>query len=108
MKEILSKSGLTLMTVLFLMGCSQDLPFEYRYLSRDVVQIQYQGNIYQLNRLGRKVPAPFDYQFESDGDIDITVDGKTYDIDSPFDIDKPKVKKKTTKKRRSSSRSKKR
>lgn len=108
MKNIVLKSAVMVMSVLFLMACGQDLPFEYRYLSRDIVQIQYQGKMYQLNRLGQRVPTPFDYQFEPDGDIDIRIDGKTYDIDSPFDIDKPKVKKKTTKKRRSSSKSKKR
>lgn len=80
-------------------GCGQDLPFEYRYISANTVQIQYMEKVYELQRFGGKVNAPFDYVFESDGDLDITIAGKTYDIDSPYDIDKPK-KKKVTKKRK--------
>lgn len=86
-------------------GCGQDLPFEYQYLSANQVQIKYQGQEYVLNRWGGKVSAPFDYEFESDGDLDIMIGGKVYDIDSPYDIDKSKkkskkIKKKKTKKKR--------
>ncbi len=85
---------------LLTIGCGQDLPFEYRYLSANVVQIQYMDQLYELNRFGVKIDAPFDYEFESDGDLDVMIAGKRYDIDSPYDIDKPKTtKKKTTKKR---------
>jgi len=85
-------------------GCGQDLPFEYRYLSANLVQIKYLDKVYELNRYGDNNAVPFKFQFESDGDLDITISGKTYDIDSPYDIDKPKVtkkKKKSSKKTRS-------
>ncbi|MCG8616319.1 MAG: hypothetical protein MI802_08890 [Desulfobacterales bacterium] len=85
-------------------GCGQDLPFEYKYLSATKVRIDYQGNSYHLDRFGPKQNTPFSYAFESDGDLDITIAGKTYDIDSPYDIDKPKSSKtKKAKKKKSSS-----
>ena len=81
-------------------GCGQDLPFEYRYLSANQVQIRYQEKVYDLQRFGPKINTPFDYAFEPDGDLDITIAGKTYDIDSPYDIDKPKKKKVKKKKKK--------
>ncbi len=54
--------------------------------------------MYRLKRFGPKVSTPFEYRFESDGDLDITVAGKTYDIDSPYDIDSSKTAKKEEKK----------
>lgn len=81
---------------IFAMGCGQDLPFEYRYISANLVQIKYMDSVYELNRYGTKTDGPFEYQFEPDGDLDIIIAGKTYEIDSPYDIKKTKVKKKKT------------
>lgn len=88
---------ISVLLFLITVGCGEDLPFEYRYLSASVVRINYMGAQYHLNRYGSKTDTPFEYEFESDGDIDITISGKIYDIDSPYDIDKPKVSKKTIK-----------
>ncbi len=99
MKRLLS---ISIMGFFFLstIGCGQDLPFEYRYLSANLVQIEYMGKVYELNRFGQTINAPFEYEFESDGDLDLVIAGKRYDIDSPYDIDKPKTtKKRTTKKK---------
>ncbi len=81
-------------------GCGEDLPFEYKYTSANVVMIKYKGSIYELDRFGMKTAAPFTYRFEPDGDLDIMIDGKVYDIDSPYDLDKPKVSKKKRKSKR--------
>ncbi len=96
-----------LIIALALPGCGGDLPFEYRYLSASVVQINYLDKVYELDRFGDKIDAPFTYEFESDGDLDIVIAGKAYDIDSPYDIDKPKkksVSKKTVSKKKKSTR----
>ncbi len=85
--------------VAMLLGCGQDLPFEYRYRSPNLVEVNFQGKTYQLNRFGPSAPTPFEFAFEPDGDVDIRIGGKTYDIDSPYDIDKPKKKKKKKKKK---------
>ncbi len=83
---------------LFLIGCSQEqLPFQYRYLSPDQVEVVYQGKKYQLSRASA-IQAPFRYRFEQDGDLDIVLDGVEYEIESPFDIDKKKKKTATVKK----------
>ena len=97
--------GVLWLAVFSFLGCGRDLPFEYRYLSANVVRITYLEKVYELNRFGKKPNVPFDYAFEPDGDLDITIAGKTYDIDSPYDMDKPKKKtvskkKKTTRKRK--------
>ena len=89
--------GITMISVL---GCGQDMPFEYRYLSANTVQIKYLDQVYQLDRFGERVDAPFNYEFESDGDLDIVLAGKKYEIESPYDIDKPKKKKSVSKKRK--------
>ena len=65
---------------------------------------QLQFRTEELDRYGAKKDTPFEYQFESDGDLDITIAGKTYDIDSPYDIDKPKMRKKKTSKKRTKKR----
>ena len=88
--------------VILFWGCGENLPFAYRYLSANQVQIEYQGNTYHLNRFGPKSNTPFKYRFEPDGDLDIMIAGKTFDIDSPYDIDSPKSKKKKKKKKKSS------
>lgn len=89
----------TLITFLF-MGCGQDLPFEYRYTSANTVQIKYMNSFYELNRFGPRTNTPFQYAFEPDGDLDITIAGKTYDIDSPYDIDTKKKSSSKKKKRK--------
>ncbi len=93
-----------LVSVLLIFGCGQDLPFDYKFVSANTVQINYMDKVYELDRYGPKLNTPFEYQFESDGDLDIMIAGESYDIDSPYDIDKPK-KKKTKKKRSTSKRS---
>ena len=65
-----------------LVSCSsEELPFTYFYLSRDTVDTGFQGKSYLLQQ-GERRPAPFAYAFEPDGDMDITIDGKSYEIDS--------------------------
>ncbi|MCI5146973.1 MAG: hypothetical protein D3923_15985 [Candidatus Electrothrix sp. AR3] len=77
-----------------LSGCGPDLPFEANYTSKNRVVITYQGKQYALERYGIPMQqAPFTYRFEKDGDLDLTLNGQTYDIDSPYDIDKKKKKK---------------
>ncbi len=89
--------GLVCLSLGLFTGCGKSkLPFQYRYVSANGVEITYQGRVYSLERYGPKIQAPFDYEFESDGDLDITINGRTYDIDSPYDLDKPKIKKKKT------------
>jgi len=86
------KTGILLLLICFMLstiGCGSNLPFEYRYTSANAVEITYQGKLYRLNRFGPKTRAPFDYAFESDGDLDIRIGGKTWDIDSPYDLDRP-------------------
>lgn len=39
-----------LASVLWISGCGQDLPFDYRYQSANVVQIKYMGKVYELER----------------------------------------------------------
>ncbi len=92
--------GLCMFFLVSIVGCGQDLPFEYQYLSANTVQIKYQGQDYMLSRSGSQINTPFEYEFEPDGDLDILVDGKRYDIDSPYDLDKPKTTKKRVAKKK--------
>ena len=88
----------TALAVAFLAtGCGQDRPFDYQYLSANQVRVDYSGKSYVLNRFGPRVNTPFEYAFEADGDLDVTIGGKTWDIDSPYDIDTSKSKKKKKK-----------
>lgn len=82
-----------------LAGCGPDLPFEAKYTSKNQVIITYQGKRYTLNRYGIPAQTPFSYRFEQDGDLDLKIDGRLYEVDSPYDIDKKKVKRKTVKKK---------
>ncbi len=82
--------------VFLLSACGEDLPFAADYTSRNRVVVTYQGKQYTLERYGIPAQAPFTYRFEDDGDLDLTIDGRTYEVDSPYDRDK---KKKTTSKK---------
>ncbi|MEN8141611.1 MAG: hypothetical protein ABFR97_10350 [Thermodesulfobacteriota bacterium] len=86
--------GLTLL----LAGCSSEPPpFTARYLSPNLVEVDYQGTKYNLDRSApQEAETPFSYSFEEDGDLDIVINGKSYEVDSPYDIDRPK--RKTTRK----------
>jgi hypothetical protein len=79
-------------------GCGPELPFEAEYISPNQVIVTYQGKQYTLDRYGTPTQTPFTYRFEDDGDIDLTIDGQVYDVDSPYDRDRKKVKKTTKKK----------
>jgi hypothetical protein len=81
-----------------LVACGPDLPFTAEYTSPNQVIIQYQGKQYTLERYGIPASVPFSYRFEEDGDLDLTINGNLYEVDSPYDRDKKKVKKKTTRK----------
>lgn len=86
--------------LLVVAGCSgEKMPFTYNYKSASVVEINYNGKSYVLQQFGPRIDTPFKYEFEPDGDLDITVAGKSYDIDSPYDRDvkKKKVVKKVKK-----------
>lgn len=85
---------------LLLSGCGEGRPFSYHYTSAKQVVITYKNISYPLTMGGKNPPTPFTYEFEPDGDIDITIEGKTYEIDSPYDRDKKKSSstKKTTSK----------
>ncbi|MCW5207593.1 hypothetical protein VU11_02790, partial [Desulfobulbus sp. US2] len=78
-----------------LVGCGSDRPFSAEYTSPNQVVIIYQGKQYTLDRYGIPASVPFGYRFEDDGDLDLTIDDKLYEVDSPYDKDKKKVKKKT-------------
>jgi hypothetical protein len=80
-----------------LAGCGSERPFSAEYTSPNQVVIVYQGKQYALNRYGIAASVPFGYRFEGDGDLDLTVDGRLYEVDSPYDIDKEK--KETVKKK---------
>lgn len=53
----------------------------------------YQGKKYTLERYGIPASVPFSYRFEQDGDLDLTINNKLYEVDSPYDRDKKKKKK---------------
>ncbi|MCI5226675.1 MAG: hypothetical protein D3918_08440 [Candidatus Electrothrix sp. AX2] len=78
----------------FLAGCGSDLPFTAQYTSPNQVIIMYQGKKYTLERYGIPASVPFSYRFEQDGDLDLTINNKLYEVDSPYDRDKKKKKKK--------------
>ncbi|CAK8718375.1 hypothetical protein KKHLCK_07545 [Candidatus Electrothrix laxa] len=86
--------GLGLGLGICLAGCGSERPFSAEYTSPNQVVIIYQGKQYTLNRYGIAASVPFGYRFEDDGDLDLTVDGRLYEVDSPYDIDKKKVKRK--------------
>lgn len=76
-------------------GCSSEKrPFEARYISPNDVAVTYLGKTYTLNRFSSTADVPFEYSFEPDGDLDLVIDGKEYEVDSPFDIDSKKKKNK--------------
>lgn len=77
---------------MFLAGCGSERPFSARYTSPNQVIITYQGKQYTLNRYGIAASVPFAYRFEDDGDLDLTIGGKLYEVDSPYDKDKDKKK----------------
>ncbi len=81
-----------------LVGCGPDLPFTAEYTSPNQVFIQYQGKQYTLERYGIPASVPFSYRFEEDGDLDLTINDKLYEVESPYDLDKKKIKKKIKKK----------
>ena len=79
-----------------LVGCGEGRPFQAKYTSRYRVIITYQGKEYILERYGIPAQTPFRYRFEQDGDLDLTINGREYEIDSPYDVDSNKPKKKIT------------
>ena len=95
--------GLSLGLGICLAGCGSERPFSAEYTSPNQVVIVYQGKQYSLNRYGISASVPFGYRFEDDGDLDLTVDGRLYEVDSPYDRDKAKkkIKKKTKVKKKS-------
>ena len=87
--------------LLILSACSNgQSPFKAKYTSPDEVVVTYQGKNYTLNRFQKNDGLPFQYSFENDGDLDLMVAGKEYEIDSPYDRDKKKTTKKTSLKKK--------
>ncbi len=75
--------------LLALSACNREQPpFETKYTSPNDVMVTYQGKNYHLNRFQKKGCLPFQYNFENDGDLDLMLNGKEYEIDSPYDRDK--------------------
>ena len=91
---------------LSLPGCGDGRPFDYRYTSPREVIITYKNHDYTLNMEKENNDTPFSYEFEADGDVDIVIEGKRYEIDSPYDRDKKKkkTKKKSSTKKKSNRR----
>ncbi|MEN8189722.1 MAG: hypothetical protein ABFS19_07735 [Thermodesulfobacteriota bacterium] len=89
------RTVIILLSFVFLFsGCSTEKrPFTTKYTSKDSVEVTYQGKAYHLNRLAPAIKTPFSYEFEADGDLNLVVNGKSYEIDSPYDVDKKKKKK---------------
>lgn len=58
------------------------------------MHVTYQKRQHVLNRYSASAPVPFQYRFEEDGDLDLLIDGTTYEVDSPYDRDRAKNKKK--------------
>jgi hypothetical protein len=67
--------------------------FEYRFSECREVVIKLKGQLYTVrqndgydgDRFNQTLP--FVYEFEDDGDLDIRINGRDYDLDSPCDID---------------------
>lgn len=95
-------SLLVLLTAFFFVaGCSgEKRPFTAEFNGKDNVDITYKGKKYTLNRFIPVGNVPFEYSFESDGDLDIEIEGKSYEVDNPYDIDTKKTAKKEVKKKR--------
>jgi len=102
LKKITYRFHITATSVLlctFLLGgCGEERPFTYHYSSPQQVVIKYKGQDFQLNMSTPNKKVPFTYEFERDGDLNINIEGKNYEIDSPYDHDKKKAKKKAKKK----------
>ena len=78
-------------------GCGQNnLPFAAKYISRNRAVVSCQGKNYTLDRYGVAARTPFQYRFEPDGDLNLFIDGREYDVDSPYDIDRKKSRRNTT------------
>ncbi len=91
---------LIVIAMIVVSSCGQGKrPFEAEYTSRNDVTIIYQGKNYHLNRFQPTSGLPFEYSFEEDGDLDVIINDRRYEVDSPYDIDKKKVNQKTTKKK---------
>ncbi|MGX9728627.1 MAG: hypothetical protein ACTFAK_15340 [Candidatus Electronema sp. VV] len=71
----------------FFSGCSPEPPFAAEYISQNTVLVTYQGRQHVLNRYGNSALVAFKYHFEEDGDLDLLIDGRTYEVDSPYDRD---------------------
>lgn len=89
-----------LFSLFLTLGCNQEkLPFTAKYISPNQVLVTFQGRQHTLNRYGPATQVPFQYRFEPDGDLNLFINGRTYDVDSPYDIKRKKsasAKKKRT------------
>ncbi|MEN8199722.1 MAG: hypothetical protein ABFR63_06570 [Thermodesulfobacteriota bacterium] len=98
MKKILYGLGLTLF---LLSACNNSpWPFSYQYTSQDQVVVEYLGEKYTLDRHRKNLDTPFEYAFEADGDLNILLERRKYEIDSPYDVDSGKKKKSRKSKKR--------
>lgn len=99
---------LSIVFTLVLSACSNNPPpFKAKYISSDDVLVTFKDKQYHLNRFRQNDQVPFGYAFEPDGDLDLFIDGKEYEIDSPFDVDKKKKTGKTVKKKKEAKKQKK-
>lgn len=108
MKKLLLVLIFAFISSIFLSACGgggerefeEEGPLKYRFLSSAKVEVVYGGKTYMMNRYGDN-DVPFRYDFEDDGDLNIYIGGRSYDLDSPYDIEykKKKKKKKVVKKK---------
>ena len=66
-------------------GLIYEGPFAVRYLTSKSAEVKYAGQTYQISDGINHSEYPFQYAFEEDGDIDLILNGREYEIESPED-----------------------
>lgn len=66
-------------------GLIYEGPFAVRYLTSKSAEVNYDGKTYQISNAINHSEYPFQYLFEDDGDIDLTLNGREYEIENPED-----------------------
>ena len=66
-------------------GVIHEGPFEVRYLTSQSAEVKYEGRLYQISNAVNHDEYPFRYSFEDDGDIDLILNGREYEVENPED-----------------------